>query len=373
MLVFWASFNTVYTQCLRCSRSLGRNTELARLPIGRRFAFDTTRARLWVVCRSCDQWNLVPIEERWEALEECERLAENADVRADGAGVGLARTESGLELLRANGISDADIANARYGRRIARRQYVFMSIFVVLALVATGLGIWQAIVNRSPGFGAYFGVCAAAVLFRWWREPPRRWVWVRTPPGRLTVVWPWELKNVRIAVPHEKPPELVVPRLRNELRLRGNEAVDFLAALLPKLNGADCVDASIPHAVNNVTEAEARSRREPARVRRKKSRNKSPNPRASYRPWQWLAIDCSHRPLVNVRPETRLALEMAVMEEIERRELKRYAVSVGYAWSDEEEIAAIADDLLIAPQVKERLELLRKTLKPGRAEAEPTR
>ena len=61
-----------------------------------------------------------------------------------------------------------------------------------------------------------------------------------------------------------------------------------------------------------------------------------------------------------VPPVRRLALEMAIMEEVEQRELARYARAVGEAWSDEEEIAAIADDLLTEPQVRERLALLQK-------------
>ena len=26
-----------------------------------------------VVCRRCERWNLTPLEERWEAIEDCER------------------------------------------------------------------------------------------------------------------------------------------------------------------------------------------------------------------------------------------------------------------------------------------------------------
>src|SRR5688572_21345683 len=65
----------VYHTCLRCDRSLGANTELPHLRVGRKIAFDTRRGRLWVICSRCGQWNLTPLEERWEALEECERLA----------------------------------------------------------------------------------------------------------------------------------------------------------------------------------------------------------------------------------------------------------------------------------------------------------
>jgi hypothetical protein len=36
---------------------------------------DPARGRLWMVCTSCGAWNLVPIEARWEAIEEFERIA----------------------------------------------------------------------------------------------------------------------------------------------------------------------------------------------------------------------------------------------------------------------------------------------------------
>ena len=351
----------MYSDCLRCNRFLGRNTELTQLPVGRRIAFDPTRARLWVVCKSCQQWNLVPLEERWEALEECERLVKGAEIRADGAGVGLARTAGGLELFRASGISDADIANARYGRRLENRQRLLQLIFAGLGLLAVGVGVRATISSASPMFGVYIGVAAAYWLFHIWRHPPRGWVRVVTPAGRSAIVWPWQLKGVRLEMPSEdKPPELVVPRHRADLRLRGDEAADFLAGLLPKLNGADCVDASIRRAVNVVTEAEAQGRRKVKQARRKKSRGGRQDSQTGFRPWQRLAIASSRRPLTAVIPEYRLALEMAVMEEVEQRELSRYAKSIGHGWGEEEEIAAIADNLLIPPHVHEQLAMLQR-------------
>lgn len=351
----------MYSDCLRCNRSLGRNTELARLPVGRRIAFDSTKARLWVVCPTCDQWNLVPIEERWEALEECEKLIETAEIRAQGAGIGVARTVGGIELLRASGISDADIANARYGRRIQKRQRLLQSTFAALGVLAAIAGVRATLSSRSPMFGVYIGIAAAYWLFHIWRNPPRGWVRVVHSVDQSTIVWPWQLKRVRFEMPSaDKAPELVLPRYGADFRLRGDEAADFLSALLPKLNGADCVDASIGRAVNAVTEAEAEGRRMVEQSRRKTSRGKRPPPRTSFRPWQRLATLMVRRPLIAVIPEYRLALEMAVMEEAEQRELSQYAKTLNQALEDEGAIAGIADDLLIPPEVKERLARLKQ-------------
>ena len=111
----------MYSTCLRCDRSLGTNSEIPHLSVGRRIAFDVDRGRLWVICTQCGQWNLTPLEERWEALAECEQLARSAEARSGGTDAALTQTTSGLELLRVGGMSDADIANWRYGRRIHDR------------------------------------------------------------------------------------------------------------------------------------------------------------------------------------------------------------------------------------------------------------
>jgi hypothetical protein len=348
---------------------------LTRLPIGRRIAFDATRARLWVVCPSCDQWNLVPVEERWEALEECEQLALGAESRADGGGVGLARTEGGLELLRASGFSDADIANARYGRRIQQRQRLLQATVAALALLAVALGVRAAGASGSAMVGGFVAVYAGYWLFNFWRSPVRGWLRVGGASGHRTTLWPWHWARLRFAIPDpNKPPVLYVPRFGADRALRGDEAIEFLAALLPKINGADCVDASIRRAIQDVTEAEAQGRRMQNQARRKTSRGKrKADPQSFFRPWERLAGSCCLHPLTAVPPVRRLALEMAIMEEVEQRELARYAKTVGEAWTNEEEIAAIADDLLLAPQVKERLALLQKARSEPNASREDGR
>ena len=352
----------MYKDCLRCDAALGRNSELTRLPIGRRIAFDATRARLWVVCPSCDQWNLVPIEERWDALEECEQLALGAEARADGGGIGFARTEGGLELLRASSISDADIANARYGRRIEERQRLLQATVAALALLAIALGVRAAGASGSAMVGGFVAAYAGYWLFIVWRSQIRGWLRVRVKSGRGTTLWPWNWTRLRFAIPDpNKPPVLYVPRLGEDRALRGEDAVEFLAALLPKINGADCVDASIRSAVQYVTAAEEEGRRLQKQAHRKTSRGKrKADPQSNFRPWERLAESCSFHPLTTVPPVRRLALEMAIMEEVEQRELARYAKTVGEAWNDEEEIAAIADDLLVPPTVSERLARLQK-------------
>jgi hypothetical protein len=78
----------MYSACIFCHASLGANEAVEAFPVGRRLAFDPERGRLRVVCARCARWNLSPIETRWEAVEECERLAHPRRRRLKGAAPG---------------------------------------------------------------------------------------------------------------------------------------------------------------------------------------------------------------------------------------------------------------------------------------------
>src|ERR671927_2030990 len=111
----------MYSTCLFCNTDLGENDQLPTFPVGRRLAFDEAKGRLWVVCPRCARWNLTPLEERWEAIEACERLYRGTRLRASTDNVGLARLRSGLELVRIGPALLPEIASWRYGTRLLRR------------------------------------------------------------------------------------------------------------------------------------------------------------------------------------------------------------------------------------------------------------
>ena len=83
-----------------CNKPLGANEVVESFPVGRRLAFDAARGRLWVVCTKCRRWNLTPLEERWEAVEDCERLFRETRMSASTENIGIARHREGLELVR---------------------------------------------------------------------------------------------------------------------------------------------------------------------------------------------------------------------------------------------------------------------------------
>ena len=87
----------MYSRCLSCSHRLGRNAALEHLPMGRNIAFDTQRGRLWVICPKCRNWNLVPLEERWEPVEEAEIRFGSLEIEASTENVALARCGDGTE------------------------------------------------------------------------------------------------------------------------------------------------------------------------------------------------------------------------------------------------------------------------------------
>jgi hypothetical protein len=109
--------------CRFCHAGLGANEAIERFPVGRRLAFDSEKGRLWAVCRRCGRWNLTPIEERREAIEECERLYRANPLRASTGNVGLARAADGTDLVRIGAALRPEIAAWRYGRRLQRRYF----------------------------------------------------------------------------------------------------------------------------------------------------------------------------------------------------------------------------------------------------------
>lgn len=357
----------MYSHCLRCHRSLGANTELRYLPIGRRVAFDADRGRAWVVCRHCQQWNLVPLEDRWEILEECARIAASAESRVDGDGIGIARTAGGLELLRASEFSHSDIANWRYGRRLKRRQRLGRVTAAVLAILAFALAIRAGVTTGSFDGGLYVGFLAAAWLGFIWHSPPRlafKASWFSNDSLRI---WAWRRNEICVeASPSSGAVELVLPDRRGERRLSGREAAQALASLLPALNDTDSSIASVERAVAAVTSAESKTNAQSVTVprrrrgRRIRARAAAPIHQAVPRPWERLAARLANRPLLEAEPELRLALEMAVTEEIEQHELAMKARSAGQEWGTEEEIGAIADDLLVPESLRARLDQLRR-------------
>ena len=341
----------MYSRCIRCSRSLGKNRELPHLPIGRRVSFDSEKGRVWVICARCDQWNLVPIEERWEILAECDKVAASAEVRGAGDHLAMARTSSGLELLRVGGMSDADVANWRYGRQLVERQRLLWWIVLAFLGVAGALGLRAGVALGSGWLGLYVAGAVGALFWQTWSDPPHLRPIRIALDQRAIVVWPWRISDLTIGERDAHGRTSIVIPGRPRRQLTGGDAAELLARMLPVMNDADCASTSLglkfgpTHGVDLVRQAVDRATRAEHAARE-----------AGLRPWEVIAADNAGTVLQWMSLTDRLALEIAVTEEVEQRELARSAARAEPTWQEEELIAGIADDLLVPEQIRARLE-----------------
>src|SRR4029450_8501239 len=112
----------MYATCLFCNKTLGTNEALETFPVGRRLAFDAAKGRLWVVCRHCERWNLSPLEERWEAIEQAERFYRDTRRRVATDQIGRSKLRDGTELVRIGDPLRPEFAAWRYGDQFGRRR-----------------------------------------------------------------------------------------------------------------------------------------------------------------------------------------------------------------------------------------------------------
>jgi hypothetical protein len=83
---------------------------------------DAVKGRLWVVCKQCERWNLTPLDERWEAIEQAERQFSAAKQRVSTENIGLTRLNDGTELVRIGEPLRPEYAAWRYGDQFGRRR-----------------------------------------------------------------------------------------------------------------------------------------------------------------------------------------------------------------------------------------------------------
>jgi hypothetical protein len=149
----------MYSTWLFCHAPLGTNESIEHFPVGRRLAFDGAKGRLWVMCGVCERWNLTPLDERWEAIEECERSFRASRLRVSTDNVGMARLREGTTLVRIGEPQRPELAAWRYGDQFGRRRR--RHIGTTTAVVADVAGIVVAvtgIVVAGPVTGLLSGV-----------------------------------------------------------------------------------------------------------------------------------------------------------------------------------------------------------------------
>ncbi len=145
-----ATEKPLYTHCLVCNTPFPANEELEYFSTSTRVAYDAARGRLWAVCRSCKRWSLAPIEERWEALEELEKVVtDRAKLLSKTDNVALLRAGE-LDVVRVGRANLTEEAWWRYGRELTSRaaRHQKLTFIGTAAAGAAIAGGWA-----SGGFG----------------------------------------------------------------------------------------------------------------------------------------------------------------------------------------------------------------------------
>ncbi len=343
----------MYSTCMFCNHSLGENQIVEHFPIGRRLAFDSAKGRLWVVCKRCERWNLSPIEERWEAIEDCERLYHGIRTRASSENIGLARHQEGSELVRIGVPLRPEFAAWRYGDQFGRRRKKAI-------LVGVGVG---AVAGTVLIAGAATGVISGALLgqsgnfvnvFR----NARTLVRLKDEDGKVIKLKAPDLEKAKILSAGEDDEWIIEIKRGKKLdrRWEGAEAVRVANQIIPGINRSGAGKGVVQDAVKEIEEAG-----HPMEFLRRISLERSEEAGNVWtRPvgdGSWRPMKEKHMGLIQKLPRpTRLALEMALHEEQERRALQGELKTLEAVWKQAEEIAAISDSLLLPEGTEEFLE-----------------
>jgi hypothetical protein len=312
------------------------------------------------VCVECGRWNLTPFEERWEAIEDCGRLFEQAAVRATRGSISLARISDEIELVRVGAVSRRELTSWRYGNALgadfrkhwkgverSRRREVRRR-WLITGAASAALGV-VAYASGPIGLGvATLPIIRALVVTR--RRAESRLVsQIDDTDGWPVLIRAADVRRARIQGANDGI-DIRLTMDSSDICLTGEDAVWALGLWLPWLNHRGVHRTSLLEAATIVEYAGSGE----AFLQR---------------------IAASHRlgrksdpPLGRWPGVLRMALEMAANGHIEHAasagELKR----LERAWKEADEIARIADALIeygTLTATLARLKLLRPTA-PGR-------
>jgi hypothetical protein len=284
-------------------------------------------------------------------------------LRASTDNIGLARVQEGLELVRIGAALRPEFAAWRYGDQFGRRRR--RHLLLTSAGVTAGVGILIAGPIMGLLAGSSWALMNAANTVHNVMEGRRVRVRLRLPEVAGTLALRRrELQHaalesgandedwaLRIPLPfgdsHEPAQASPLTKwsddpLDRSITLTGRAALHAAGQLLPHLNAKGARRAVVQSAVRMIEEVG-----EPTR----------------------LFVDCARREAsgaarhdgrvvstINELPlQTRLALEMASHEEAERRAMEGELALLAAAWRDAEEVAAIADQLLVPREVAQRV------------------
>jgi hypothetical protein len=330
----------MFTSCAFCSGALGGDGGASGLGVGRRFSYDAWKSRAWVICQRCGRWNLTPFDERIDTIAALDRMAARGRVAATSEQVALIRVGP-YDVVRVGQPPRVEMATWRYGERMKAREREKAKVVVPIAIAVVGVSI---AINAVAG-GSMGG-------FMW------------QIPQMANGIYTWTVGNRKVAI---EPPicarcgKVMVLRSRHvkDARLQRSTHAD-LALLLKcrscKGEGALLEGADAETALRSGLTYVNLSR---TRKLKKKASEAALQVDASGGAEAFLVRQARREVKVGAyKGAEALALEMAVDEQVELRELERQ-------WHEAEEVADIADNLLVDPTVEDALRRLKDGGQPG--------
>ena len=323
----------MFERCLFCERPFPNTEAFGGFACGRRVAWDAGRGRLWAICDGCHRWTLAPLEDRLSVIQSLERMArDRGRLALQTANIALLYADP-LVLLRVGKANLPEQAWWRYGRELRRRRHIYEShgsrvsaySFAAVASLSESLGL------TDTGLKIAWDAVPVADILRWRHFSTAAWRGrVRCLQCnsvllalRFDLSW-WihplidEQGGIALGVPCDRcdpwTPEKVY-------RITGEDAEDSLRRVLAYQNIAGASERMLNDATREIEAAG--SALEFARL--------LPGRRASL--WK-------------LGPVRTLALEIALNERVERRDLEREGREIEATWAREEEVARIVDDEL---------------------------
>jgi hypothetical protein len=339
----------MYSTCLFCHGRLGENDVIEHFPVGRRLAFDAAKGRLWVICPACQRWNLTPLEERWEAVEDLERRVRATTFRVSTDNIGLARLSGGLHAVRIGKPLRPELAAWRYGRSITQRAWRRLVPRWIIDGTTFDANELHWLANLTTPF-LHIGVGALTLLFG--RKGLGGVTYIHLPgannlikftarddAGNRIQLKPALLSHIQLVEDTNATGwGLRLPTGIATTTLTGDAAARATAILLARANWSGAPDQTLAASMRMFADAESPDAFI-ARVARLGQMNRMSAP--------------VHLPL-----EIRLALEMATHDRSEREALTGELTALAAAWREAEEVAAIADELLLPEPIADQMRRL---------------
>lgn len=353
----------MYSTCLFCHASLGANQIIEHFPVGRRIAYDADQGRLWAVCPQCERWNLSPLEERSEAFDECERAYRDTRKRVSTDNIALARLRDGTDLIRIGQPLRPEFAAWRYERVIRKRRWkryggVAIGVAAAVAIMIPHRFAANLYVPFIPLSLGGLGTLSAQLGLSYWSNYELFWrQHMRIPldAGSLARLTRAQLSMTRYSLADEGILRATVThggrrrRLQRALvdeqqtELRGDAAHDVLRRIVVGVNHDGASRSVVRSALRFVESTQEPAARESREMDSTHDGVLHHFMRGLSQYEQRERSPVAHGVVGSMDPPYRIALEMALHEEDERRAMSGELGALYARWEEAERIAKIAD------------------------------